>query len=138
LTTLSGSDWNLLLQSSVKKRIAGLYKLHKTGFKTCVSIEHYPTPNIIKQNIADILDALSFVDKIIFGRLNYNSKSSKYKNSKEFFNEMAAQAIAFAKKHGKKYHIKKGTVTKSSRYITTYPMAACAIKEESVTESLPY
>jgi len=33
---------------------------------------------------------------------------------------MAAQATAFAKKHGKKYHIKEGTVTKSNRYITTY------------------
>jgi DNA repair photolyase len=99
--------------SPVKKRLEGLYKLHKAGFKTCASIEPYPTPNIIKQNINDILDALSFVDKIIFGRLNYNSKSSGYKNNKEFFNEMAAQVAAFAKKYGKKYHIKNGTVTES-------------------------
>jgi len=32
--------------SPVKERLAGLYKLHKAGFKTCVSIEPYPRRRI--------------------------------------------------------------------------------------------
>ncbi|MDR3306870.1 MAG: hypothetical protein LBS61_04295 [Endomicrobium sp.] len=97
--------------SPMKKRIESLYKLHKQGAKTWVSIEPYPTPNIIKQNFDDILEALGFVDKIIFGRLNYNSQVSSYENHKEFFNEMAQKVILFAKKNKKEYYIKKGTIT---------------------------
>ena len=33
---------------------------HENGFKTWVSIEPYPTPNIINQNLQDILESISF------------------------------------------------------------------------------
>ncbi|PIW21611.1 MAG: radical SAM protein, partial [Candidatus Aquicultor secundus] len=39
-----------------KKRIEALKKLHDAGLKTWVSIEPYPTPNIIRQNIRDLLE----------------------------------------------------------------------------------
>ena len=55
-----------------KERIASLKRLHDHGFKTWVSIEPYPTPNIVNQRLDEILEEVSFVDKIIFGRLNYN------------------------------------------------------------------
>lgn len=100
--------------SPMKQRIESLYKLHRQGIKTWVSIEPYPTPNIIKQNFDEILESLSFVDKIIFGRLNYNSQVSAYKNHKEFFNEVSQKVILFAKKNKKEYHIKKGTITDSN------------------------
>ena len=61
-------------------RIESLKYLHDKGVKTWVSIEPYPTPNIIEQNYDDILDSISFVDKIIFGRTNYNKIISEYKN----------------------------------------------------------
>ena len=92
-------------------RIASLKKLHDAGCKTWVSIEPYPTPNIIDQNIDDILNAISFVDKIIFGRLHYNKQVSAYKGHKEFFNQMADKVIAFCKKNKIKYHIKDKTIT---------------------------
>jgi DNA repair photolyase len=95
-----------------KDRIRSLKILHNNGCKTWVSIEPYPTPNFIEQDIMDILQELSFVDKIIFGRLNYNTKVSQYKNYKEFFNETAQQVIDFCKKNNKEYHIKDGTITK--------------------------
>jgi DNA repair photolyase len=100
--------------SPMKKRIKSLYNLHKKGIKTWVSIEPYPTPNIIRQDFDEILKSLEFVDKIIFGRLNYNSKVSAYKEHKEFFNETAEKVISFAKRNNKEYYIKKGTITDSN------------------------
>ncbi len=93
-------------------RILSLKKLHNAGCKTWVSIEPYPTPNFIDQSLDEIIEAISFVDKIIFGRLNYNSKVSQYKDYKRFFNEMAEKVIHFCEINKKQYHIKEGTITK--------------------------
>ena len=95
-----------------KDRIKALKYLHDKGYKTWVSIEPYPTPNIIEQDINEILKAISFVDKIIFGRLNYNVKVSQYKNYREFFNETSDIVIKFCKDNKKDFHIKEGTITK--------------------------
>lgn len=92
-------------------RIASLKSLHDAGFCTWVSIEPYPTPNIIEQNLDEILNTVNFVDKIIFGRLHYNKEVSAYKKHKEFFNEQAQHVIEFCKNNKKQYHIKKGTLT---------------------------
>ena len=93
-------------------RIQSLKRLHDSGCKTWVSIEPYPTPNFIEQSLDEIIDAISFVDKIIFGRLNYNAKVSQYRDYKKFFNEMAEKVISFCETNGKQYHIKEGTITK--------------------------
>ena len=94
-----------------KERIEALRALHDAGCKTWVSIEPYPTPNIVEQDFSKILEAVSFCDKIIFGRLNYNKRVSEYKDHKKFFNELAEQTIEFCQKHHKQYHIKDGTIT---------------------------
>lgn len=93
------------------KRINALKALHDAGCKTWVSIEPYPTPNFIKQDLREILDAISFCDKIIFGRLNYNKKVSEYKDYKNFFNECAQTVIDYCKENNKAFHIKEGTIT---------------------------
>lgn len=93
------------------ERIAALRKLHDAGCKTWVSIEPYPTPNIIEQDYNKILEAIGFVDKIIFGRLNYNKDVTSYKQHKEFFNELANQTIEFCSVRGINCHIKSGTVS---------------------------
>lgn len=93
------------------ERIMSLRQLHDAGCKTWVSIEPYPTPNFIEQDFSKILDAISFVDKIIFGRLNYNSKVSAYKDYKAFFNKLSQEVIDFCTKRNKQYHIKNGTMT---------------------------
>ena len=62
----------------VKQRLEALQELHNAGCKTWVSIEPYPTPNIISQNLLDLLEEISFVDKIIFGRTNYCKEVSAY------------------------------------------------------------
>lgn len=97
--------------ASYQERIASLRALHNAGCKTWVSIEPYPTPNFIEQDIAEILETVSFVDKIIFGRLHYNKKVSAYKNHKQFFNETAQTVIRFCQARNIAYHIKTGTIT---------------------------
>ena len=94
-----------------KERINSLYKLHKKGCKTWVSIEPYPTPNFIEQDFDEILNAVSFVDIIIFGRLHYNKKVSAYKEYKEYYNNLSNKVIEFCNKNNIEYHIKKGTMT---------------------------
>lgn len=94
-----------------KQRLSSLRALHDAGFKTWVSIEPYPTPNIIEQNLDDILEAISFTDKIIFGRTNYNKEISAFKNHKEFYNEQANIVIEFCITNNINYHIKEGTIT---------------------------
>ncbi len=94
-----------------QERINALRALHDAGCKTWVSIEPYPTPNFIEQDLNEILKAISFCDKIIFGRLNYNKKVSEYKDYKAYFNDLAERVIAYCEANGKQYHIKDGTMT---------------------------
>ena len=94
-----------------EERIQALKALHDAGCKTWVSMEPYPTPNFIEQDLNTILEAVSFCDKIIFGRLNYNKKVSEYKGYKEFFNNCAQTVIEYCETNNKKYHIKDGTIT---------------------------
>ena len=97
-----------------RSRIAHLSDLHERGCKTWVSIEPYPTPNILNQDIRPILESVSFVDKIIFGRMNYNSTVTKYPGMHAFYNHMSQQVMDFCIKYGIGYHIKNGTITELS------------------------
>lgn len=94
-----------------EERIKALMKLHDEGCKTWVSIEPYPTPNIIEQDFNEILQKIGFVDKIIFGRMNYNKDVTLYKQHKEFFNQLAQNVIDFCLNKGISYHIKSGTIS---------------------------
>lgn len=93
------------------KRINALKKLHDNGFKTWVSIEPYPTPNIIEQDFNKILEKIDFVDKIVFGRLHYNKLATSYPNNKLYYNELSKKVIEFCIKNKIEYYIKKGTKT---------------------------
>lgn len=97
----------------IEKRIASLKFLHDNGLKTWVSMEPYPTPNIINQNLTEILKKISFVDKIVFGRWNYNMLTSCSKDYKTFYNDCAYGVIRFCEKRGIEYHIKDGTADRS-------------------------
>lgn len=97
--------------ATIPERIQALRTLHDAGCYTWVSIEPYPTPNIIDQNLDAILDAIGFVDKIIFGRMHYNKLIAEYKEYKDFFNNCSATVIEYCNSNGIAYHIKKGTKT---------------------------
>jgi DNA repair photolyase len=95
-----------------KERLAALKVLHDQGCKTWVSIEPYPTPNLIQQELSNILQAISFVDRIIFGRTNYSKEISAYTDHRAFFNQQAQLVIKFCENNSIDYHIKDGTITK--------------------------
>lgn len=98
--------------ASYEARIKALKDLHDAGCKTWVSMEPYPTPNLIEQDLKEILSAVQFVDKIIFGRTNYSKDVNSYTGHRDFYNEKAEEVIEFCKKNEILYHIKKGTITK--------------------------
>jgi DNA repair photolyase len=98
----------------MEERIKGLRQLHDTGLKTWVSIEPYPTPNIVRQDLDDILEAVSFVDKIVFGKWNYNRNATSYKGYKDFYNAQAARVVEFCATENIDCHIKNGTITHDS------------------------
>lgn len=96
-------------------RIKSLAYLHKKGLKTWVSMEPYPTPNLVKQGLSEILKAVGFVDKIIFGKLNYNTVSSQFKENDRFYKSCVDMVINFCEDKGIEYHIKHGTQGKDNK-----------------------
>ena len=93
------------------ERLSALRTLHEAGCKTWVSIEPYPTPNIIQQDLKSLLDAVGFTDRIIFGRMNYNKTVTEYRDHKSFFNACAATVADFCRERSIALHIKDGTIT---------------------------
>ena len=93
------------------ERLAALKALHDAGCKTWVSIEPYPTPNMIEQDLNEILEAVVFTDRIIFGRTNYSKVANAFVNHRHFYNECAKTVIAFCEDKGIAYHIKNKTIT---------------------------
>ena len=79
--------------SPIKFRIEALKRLHDKGCYTWVSMEPYPTPNIYSQELLPILEKISFVDKIIFGKINYNPIATQYSNRKQFFKSLFKLSI---------------------------------------------
>ena len=92
-------------------RLAALRALHDAGCKTWISMEPYPTPNLVQQDLYTILDAVRFVDRIIFVRANYNKRVTEYKDHKSFYNICANQVINFCDQNIIQHHIKDGTIT---------------------------
>lgn len=93
------------------ERIDALHALSDAGCRTWVSMEPYPTPNIIEQDISRILDEVSFTDRIIFGRTNYNKIVSSFANCKVWYNERALDVARYCIAHEIDYYIKRGTWT---------------------------
>ena len=97
--------------ASIENRLQALENLHRRGCNTWVSIEPYPTPNIIEQDLNRLLDSVAFVDKIIFGRTNYSTVVSAYADRRVFYNNCAELVQDYCNRHGIDCHIKKGTIT---------------------------
>jgi len=71
-----------------------------------VSIEPYPTPNQIELDLDALLEAVAFIDHIIFGRTNHNKEVASFKHHKEFYSQAAAKVIDFCNAKGISCHIK--------------------------------
>lgn len=84
---------------------------HGSSIEFHVSMEPYPTPNIHEQELIPLLEKIGFVDRIIFGRTNYNKAVSSYPKSKEWYNDCVRQVVSFCRSRGIECYIKKGTWT---------------------------
>lgn len=91
-------------------RLASLKRLHDLGCNTWVSIEPYPTPNIVDQDLPDLLEKIYYVDGIVFGRLHYNKLVAAYKDYQVFYNNAAQTVIDFCDEQGIDCHIKEKTL----------------------------
>ncbi len=97
-------------------RIESLKYLSKHGLKTWVSMEPYPTPNLVEQDLLKILKKISFVDKIVFGKLNYNVVSSNNLNgNKDFYQKQVDVVVRFCQDNNIQKHIKDGTGEKDNK-----------------------
>jgi len=98
-----------------EKRVKSLEYLHEKGLKTWISMEPYPTPNLVKQDLLKVLEKVKFVDKIIFGKLNYNVKVTEFQDNKNFYDQCAKTVVNFCKENKIDYHIKYGTAQKNNK-----------------------
>lgn len=96
-----------------KNRLQAMYELHNLGCKTWVSMEPYPTPNLITQDLNEILESISFTDKIVFGKTNYNKDVTSFKDRKAFYNDAARSVIEFCAARDIQYYIKEKTMTQN-------------------------
>ncbi|MCD4785410.1 MAG: radical SAM protein [Candidatus Eremiobacteraeota bacterium] len=96
--------------SPYRERIESLKNLSGKGHRTWVSIEPYPTPNLdpTAENIGDLLREIQFVDKIFFGRINYNRESKYFKDDINFYKKTASTVKEFCNSRGIILHIKEG------------------------------
>ena len=85
--------------ASYNERISALKYLHDCGLRTLAHIEPYPTPNLLEQNIEDLMEAVGFVDHIYFSGWNYNSRVKQYGNYQQFYNDQANKVRSFCRKH---------------------------------------
>jgi DNA repair photolyase len=83
-----------------RRRIEALRRLHRGGRRTLVHIEPYPTPNLVEQDLTELLDAVAFVDEIYFSGWNYNRTVRKCGDPAAFYREQAALVRRFCKRHG--------------------------------------
>ena len=89
------------------RRLSSLRYLHEQGLKTWVSMEPYPTYNIVHQFLGEVLEKIKFVDKIVFGSWNYNKPLvSGQKNSKQLYIGKTYALSKFCKENNIEYHVK--------------------------------
>jgi DNA repair photolyase len=90
-------------------RIAAIKQLQDAGLKTWVSMEPYPTPNIVEQKIEDVLEAVDFVDRIVFGKWNYSRLASDFPGANAFYVDCVDKVTDFCRTNGIEVYIKEGS-----------------------------
>ena len=115
-------------------RLKALKKLSDAGFKTWISMEPYPTPNLdntAEKEFGKLLNSVKFVNKIIFGKLNYNVESSLFADNKGFYDKRAREVTDFCSRYDIECHIKFGTQPvdnkKTSLLFKKAPVEACPL-----------
>jgi DNA repair photolyase len=102
------------------ERIASLRLAHENGLRTWVNMEPYPTPNIIKQDLIEILEQIDFVDNIRLSKWNYNDKVEDYPNWREFYHNSGVIAKKWCKEHNIYYEGLAAVEVPSEQYPNSY------------------
>jgi DNA repair photolyase len=82
------------------ERVAALRALHDAGCRTLVHMEPYPTPNLLAQDLKQVLGAIDFVDSLYFGGWNYNRQATTWMGREAFYHDQAELAQAFCEERG--------------------------------------
>jgi DNA repair photolyase len=82
------------------ERIAALRFLSGEGRSTYAHVEPYPTPNVIDQDLGELLEAVGFVDSLYFGGWNYNALTKKFPDREGFYAACDARVRRFCKAKG--------------------------------------
>lgn len=73
------------------------------------SMEPYPVPGIHKQDIIKVLEAIKFVDFIIFGRWNYDPRAGT-QEARDFYKAIIPQFMDWCKSNNVRHHVKSETL----------------------------
>ena len=94
-------------------RVEALRALSDRGARTWVSVEPYPTPEMAVDagDVVSLLDKIEFVDKVIFGKMNYDDQADAYDRNVDptFYPRVASEVRAWCAERGKPLHVKRGT-----------------------------
>ena len=102
------SLWHEPKATHPQTRVWSLKEKHDHGEYTWISMEPYPPPTLWKQDLRKLLQAISFVDFIIFGKLNYDRRASTAE-AREFYRSIVPEFEDLCKAHGIRSHVKSDT-----------------------------
>jgi DNA repair photolyase len=66
-------------------RIRALKFLPDHGCRTGIHMEPYPTPNLVQQDLEQMLERVAFVEAVYFSGWNYNSVSGQFPDRTDFY-----------------------------------------------------
>lgn len=69
--------------ATCRDKINALQELHDASCKTWGKYGTISYSNIHEQDLSELLEAISFTDKIIFGRTNYSKETTAYKKQQK-------------------------------------------------------
>lgn len=90
------------------QRLTALKYFHDKGTKTWVTLEPYPTPNVFDQDLSQVLEKITFVDRIVFGNTHCDKRTTAFVEHEDTYRTSAEKVKAFCGKHKIECHIKKG------------------------------
>jgi DNA repair photolyase len=92
-----------------KDRLLKLKACHDQDNFVWISMEPYPPTTIFKQDLSKLLEQLSFVNLIVFGKWNYDPRG-RTPQAREDYSHNVEELTDFCKSHGIRLHVKSDTL----------------------------
>lgn len=89
-------------------RLELLHRKSDQGEYTWVSLEPAPCPALWDHDITELLERISFVDLVVYGKWNYDSRACTDK-AEEYYRREIQKVKRICSRNGQRYHIKKET-----------------------------